>query len=326
MPDLLRPAELAKVLELSPTRIRQLAAEGRIPFLTTPGGHRRFDLDEVRAALQTRDTRSWRGSFALEALQEDRVWRDLRPHLDPISEQGRGIGAYAVTEMVNNAIDHSAGTSVIVEARRAADIITITVQDDGVGVFRTVREGFGLPDDFAAVAELTKGKRTTDRERHTGEGIFFTSKAVDVFELAANGIVWVVDNDVNDQSVGVSGVEVGTRVRMRIDADTSKELSEIFRAFSENHDFVRSQPTIKLFEIGTEFVSRSEAKRLLEGMGEFSEITLDFDGVVSVGQGFVDETFRVWARSHPEVTLTPINANPAVSFMIERGLPGPVQP
>lgn len=321
MPDLLRPAQLAKALELSPTRVRQLAAEGRIPFLTTPGGHRRFDLVEVRAALDEVHAGIWHQTFELAGLDEDEVWRHLRQHLGQIGEQARTIIAYALTEMVNNAIDHSKGTSVTVAARNAANIITITIQDDGVGVFRTVRDGFDLPDDFAAVAELSKGKRTTDRERHTGEGIFFTSKAVDFFELAANAVVWIIDNEVADQSVGVSGVEVGTRVRIKLALDTPRELSAVFRAFSTDHDFVRSQPTIKLFEIGTEFVSRSEAKRLLAGMDGFSEITLDFDKVVSVGQGFVDEVFRVWARQHPGVTLTPINANAGVTFMIERGLP-----
>lgn len=320
---LLRPGELARELQLSVGRVRQLAAEGRIPFLATPGGHRRFDLDEVKAALESGSTRSWRATFVLQDLQEDDVWRKLRPHLDPISEEARAIDAYAVTEMVNNAIDHSGGTSVSIEARRSAGIITIAVQDDGVGVFQNVREGFDLADDFAAVAELTKGKRTTDAERHTGEGIFFTSKAVDVFELAANNVVWTVDNSAEDQSVGVSNVAIGTRVRLQLAADATRELSAVFRAFSEEHDFVRSQPIIKLFEIGTEFVSRSEAKRLLAGMAEFSTITLDFDKVASVGQGFVDEVFRVWARQHPEVKLIPLNANPAVEFMIERGLPDP---
>lgn len=320
MPALLRPAELARALELSPTRVRQLAAEGRIPFVTTPGGHRRFDLEEVRAALDTGSAHVWHRTFDLAGLEEDLVWRELNPHLERIGDRARAIGAYAITEMVNNAIDHSNGTTVTIDARIAAEVMTLVVQDDGVGVFRTVREGFNLPDIFAAAAELTKGKRTTDQDRHTGEGIFFTSKAVDVFELTSNGIVWTVDNDVVDQSVGLSGIEVGTRVRMRLSTSTTRQLSDVFRAFSKEHDFVRSQPTIKLFEIGSEFVSRSEAKRLLAGMDQFSEITLDFDKVISVGQGFVDEVFRVWARQHPDVTLTPINANSAVVFMIERGL------
>lgn len=321
MARFLRPAELAKALELSPARVRQLAAEGRIPFVTTPGGHRRFELDEVRAALAEKVTASWRETFNIAGLEEDLVWHELSRNIGEISDEARTISAYAVTEMVNNAIDHSKGTTVTIDARIAAEVLMIVIQDDGVGVFRTVREGFDLPDTFSAAAELTKGKRTTDRERHTGEGIFFTSKAVDLFELAANGVVWIVDNDIVDQSVGISAVELGTRVRMKVRTSTTRELSEVFRAFSEEHDFVRSQPTIKLFEIGSEFVSRSEAKRLLAGMDQFSEITLDFDKVVSVGQGFVDEVFRVWARQHPDVTLTPINANPGVMFMIERGLP-----
>jgi hypothetical protein len=47
---------------------------------------------------------------------------------------------------------------------------------------------------------------------------------------------------------------------------------------------------------------------------------LDFRGVESVGQGFVDEVFRVFATAHPEVRLVPANISPPVEFMITRGL------
>jgi excisionase family DNA binding protein len=44
-------AQVARALRLSPDSIGRYARDGRIPFDTTPGGHRRFNLDEVRAAL-----------------------------------------------------------------------------------------------------------------------------------------------------------------------------------------------------------------------------------------------------------------------------------
>lgn len=78
---------------------------------------------------------------------------------------------------------------------------------------------------------------------------------------------------------------------------------------------------LRLCNIGTEFVSRAEAKRLLSGVESFNEITLDFARVAWVGQGFVDEVFRVWAKAHPAISLFPINMNDAVEFMVERGLP-----
>ena len=46
-------------------------------------------------------------------------------------------------------------------------------------------------------------------------------------------------------------------------------------------------------------------------------MVLDFEGVSLMGQAFVDEVFRVWARSHPEVVLIPISMNDAVAFMVE---------
>ncbi|MNC91933.1 hypothetical protein D3C83_82760 [compost metagenome] len=65
-----------------------------------------------------------------------------------------------------------------------------------------------------------------------------------------------------------------------------------------------------------DFVSRSEAKRLVANLDKFSEIVLDFRDVSSVGQGFADEVFRVFARRHPAIRILTENANPAVDAML----------
>lgn len=84
---------------------------------------------------------------------------------------------------------------------------------------------------------------------------------------------------------------------------------------------MRTSRVVKLFEIGTTFVSRSEAKRLLEGLdADFDAVDVDFAGVTDVGQGFVDELLRVWPGAHPGKTVNPMNMNPAVEFMVRRGL------
>jgi hypothetical protein len=110
-------------------------------------------------------------------------------------------------------------------------------------------------------------------------------------------------------------------VYCRIDPQTQRVLAEVFREFTEDHAFVRTRPVVKLFEIGTEFVSRSEARRLLDGLDtDFEIIDVDFAGVTDVGQGFVDELVRVWPRTHPGKSVNPLNMNDAVEFMVRRGL------
>jgi hypothetical protein len=47
-------------------------------------------------------------------------------------------------------------------------------------------------------------------------------------------------------------------------------------------------------------------------------VILDFGKVPMIGQGFADELFRVYKKSHPEIELKPINMNAAVKFMIDR--------
>ena len=43
-------------------------------------------------------------------------------------------------------------------------------------------------------------------------------------------------------------------------------------------------------------ISRSQAKRLLSGFKRFSKISLAFEGITCIGQGFADETFHVYKK------------------------------
>jgi STAS-like domain of unknown function (DUF4325) len=73
---------------------------------------------------------------------------------------------------------------------------------------------------------------------------------------------------------------------------------------------------------GERLMSRSQAKSLAARFGGFERVTLDFEGVSSIGPAFADELFRVYDLEHPEVRLIPVNAAPAVSQMIGRALAG----
>lgn len=49
----LTPNEVAEMLMVSPTTVRQWASEGKLDSLTTPGGHRRFLRSEIERFSQT---------------------------------------------------------------------------------------------------------------------------------------------------------------------------------------------------------------------------------------------------------------------------------
>lgn len=331
---LVRIADVARELGLSPTRIRQLADAGVIPSSRTAGGHRLFDLAAVRAAVARRTLPgdpltavlsaepSWRRELTLLGLSEDVVWgrvaNDLK--IDKTTSAGR-IVSYAFTEMLNNAIDHSGSENVLITWWADPDQWTFEVRDFGIGVFPKLRQGLNLGSEFEAVQELSKGKRTTDRRRHAGEGIFFTSKAVDLFRLTSSGLRWTVDNLRHDVALGQAPVADGTSVVCQIDPQTDRSIAAMFQEFTEDHAFVRTRPVVKLFEVGTVFVSRSEARRLLDGLeADFDTVEVDFAGVTDVGQGFVDELLRVWPAANPGKTVIPTNMNDAVEFMVRRGL------
>jgi hypothetical protein len=60
-------------------------------------------------------------------------------------------------------------------------------------------------------------------------------------------------------------------------------------------------------------VSRSQGKWVVSRIEQFERVLLDFRGVSTVGQRFVDEVFRVFANAHPEVRLIPENMPPEVT-------------
>jgi len=328
MSEAVRIGELSMRIGLPISSLRRLADEGRIPSERTPGGHRIFDPTAVMSTLagefpqpQVLPARSadWTSSFGLPGLDESRVWQLVGDALgvDTTNEAGR-IAAYGFTEMLNNAIDHSGGARVSIEAWSADHELSFRIADDGRGVFDHLRAGLGLASDLDAIGELTKGKRTTMPERHTGEGIFFTSKVVGVLRLAANGLRMTVDNLRGDTAVGVSAVRNGTVVEVSVPLPPLRSLRSVFDEFTDDGGFTRSRPTVKLFGTGLLFISRSEARRVMEGMTAFDDIDIDFAGVEDVGQGFVDEILRVWPSQHPGIRLHPIHMNEAVEFMVRR--------
>lgn len=264
--------------------------------------------------------------LSLAGLEEDRVFAELvAPALErlargQLSGDARAVFQYAFTELLNNAIDHSAGSAVEIAIETADErrLLVFEIVDDGVGIFDRVRSGLRLPDRLAALQELSKGKVTTMPERHTGEGIFFSSKLADRFEIDSGGLLWVVDNLIDDMAVGEAAPRQGTRVRFEARHAEPRSLTRVFEEYTHRFRFTRTRTLVKLFAIGTRFVSRSEARRLVLGLEKFDEVTLDFGGVELVGQGFADEVFRVWARAHPRTQLSTTRMSAPVEFMIER--------
>jgi excisionase family DNA binding protein len=49
-PSYLLPAEVADILHVSPKTVSRWAKEGKLPFMKTLGGHRRYPEAEIREA------------------------------------------------------------------------------------------------------------------------------------------------------------------------------------------------------------------------------------------------------------------------------------
>lgn len=173
---------------------------------------------------------------------------------------------------------------------------------------------------------------TTNRQAHSGEGIFFSSKMLGLFAIWSDDAVFSAGTGMRNQLVQSHLIayytrlkKIGTMVVMRLENETRRVPKEVFDMFAPmDEGFIRTLlPMRELCPFG-EPIARSQARRLTQRLEEFSEVFLDFEGIEFMGQGFADEVFRVFQSQHPELTLTPVHANETVLGMIhhvQRNLP-----
>ncbi len=192
--------------------------------------------------------------------------------------------------------------------------------DDGVGIFRKIKAALDLEDEAHAILELSKGKLTTDRDRHSGQGIFFTSRMLDEFSILSRGAFFSHEAARRrDYIVDDEDAESSTIVTMALDNNTERTLKDVFDQYSsgDNYDFSKTVVPLRLAKFGEEkLISRSQAKRALARVERFKTVVFDFAGIEMIGQAFADEIFRVWAKAHEDVECTVIDASPDLRKMI----------
>jgi anti-sigma regulatory factor (Ser/Thr protein kinase) len=278
------------------------------------------DRDLVRQG-KTRRTRfylapkkTWQKHYGRKQNESD-VWDgDMLPQILDLPDNALDIWRYCFTEMFNNAVDHSSGTRITVQLRRNAVNMEIAIVDNGVGIFKKIQRAMKFSNERYSALELAKGKFTTDPARHTGEGIFFTSKMLDAFDISSGGVQFT--------SVSPLKNNKGTAVWMKLKNASDRSRKEIFDTYASpesDYAFSKTVVPVKMAEQNPDdLISRSQAKRLLLRVDRFRTVVLDFQNVNQIGQAFGDEIFRVFARSHPSTDVQFINSNEEVLKMIRR--------
>lgn len=309
-------ADLAKIFDLSRQAVgSHLARLERLGLIEADGATRArvWRLKEIDRGVR---------SFEREGLSEDVVWRSVcAPIVANLPGNVRDIWHYGITEMVNNAIDHSGSKVVDVGIARNAVYTQGWVVDHGEGIFLKIQRALGLFDPRESILELAKGKFTTDPANHTGEGIFFSSKLFDKFDIRSGNLHFMHDGDFEDVLYEWPKDAPGTFVLMDLANDSSRTEQEVYERFApaDEFTFAKTIVPVKLAQYeGEKLVSRSQAKRLTMRFERFRTVILDFDGVAEIGQAFADEVFRVFQAAHPGTELIPVSMTDPVDRMIRR--------
>jgi len=259
--------------------------------------------------------------YALEGLLEDLPWRrDFAPYF-VLPTEVRRMAQHAFTELVNNAVEHSDGKTVTVSMRQTPLHMQLLVSDDGCGVFNRIAQSFAITDPTLALFEISKGKLTSAPDRHSGHGLFYSSRLADVFDLHANSAAFQYRGwGGRSWHATRSAPHTGTSIYLAIALDTTRTLDEVLRAQSDGgygYGFERTRVPLRLLSVDDALASRADAKRVAARLTQFGTAEIDFTGVERVGHSFADELFRVFSRDNPQLQLVPLGMNPQVAQMVQ---------
>ena len=266
-----------------------------------------------------------------EYLCEDKIYyTDIYPLLEHTSLEAQCIWGYCFMEMMNNAIEHANAANIYCHIRRDYLYTEISIVDDGIGIFKNMQEFFmqelGMRMDVQdTLLELHKGKFTSKPQNHSGEGIFFTSKMLQQFAILSDGVYFSAGCGQRERLVQSHLLAyytklntIGTMVVMKLENQSNRKPKEVFDMYAPIEEgFIKTYIPLKEVCPYGEPIARSQARRVLYRLEEFRQVEFDFAGIDFMGQGFADEIFRVFQKSHPEIELIPLNANESVRGMIK---------
>ncbi|MFI5378056.1 MAG: ATP-binding protein [Tepidisphaerales bacterium] len=184
---------------------------------------RRYSLSELERAGQ---------KYKLDgSLSAEQIWeRVLKGPTLGCGPQAHELLHYAAVAAIANAIDHSGGTRVAIELLRTAVSVRISIEDDGVGVFKKIADAARLHGPYEAAVKLADTRFTTDPGRHKGEALHFAARACDRYEICS-GQVRIARSSL-DQRMRIETVRdpvQGTRVVLELILPAKRTLKEVLR-------------------------------------------------------------------------------------------------
>ncbi len=241
-----------------------------------------------------------------------------------LSKNVLDLWMYGISEMINNLIDHSSSKNVEISILYNYLYTEIKIYDTGIGIFKKLEKTFQLKESHYALLELFKGKLTSDPSRHSGEGIFFTSRMFDFFQISSGYYCFSKELSTDLWKLEeLSKEKIGTEITLQLNNHSQRQVNDIFLKYVVGDDFkfTKTEVRVELAEYGEGYlVSRSQAKRILYRLENFTDVLLDFKNVEKISPAFADELFRVSKSFYPKLNINYCNAGKIVEIFIKKSL------
>ena len=255
-----------------------------------------------------------------KGLSSVKILENFSPHTEILPKNINEICHYALSVLVNNIKDHSKATFMSIKIFSTYDETHIIVNDNGLGIFKHIQNQFGLETKKISAIELAKGPVESTNKRSSGNDIkslmmLFDSTIIDSSEISLE-----YNSKLNHWSLKESKQAKGTKIQLKIDTKSKKEIKTIFQEmFSKFTNKVHIP--INLARINNEMLcSRDQAKMLMNNLNHHQKIVFDFSGIEIIGPSFADELVFLCKEIDNSIKIVCLKASKTVELIMNSAL------
>lgn len=251
------------------------------------------------------------------------VERNLWPSLQ-LPENIRSIFAFIFSKILNNVKEHSRSRQMKILAAVARGVLTVTIEDFGIGIFRNIMQASRLHTETAAIQEILKGKVTSIPHQHAGEGLFFAVRAADQFIIDSYGYRVCFRSARSEIAIEqTKRIALGTKVTFKINLNTKRNLANVLKKYlaiadDGGYQFNTTEISLKLYAKNRACTSIAEARHVLYRLENFKRIKFNYIGVSKINHEFANEIYQAFHSNYPEIKLENSNMNCTIKRIIEK--------
>ena len=243
------------------------------------------------------------------------------PHFSDLPKNIFEIFEFTTWALINNIYDHANASRLYCKIFINHNEAHFIISDNGVGIFKHIKQRLKLANDHLAALELAKGNLKVEPDYHSGDELYAVIHLFDRVRMESSGKSLIFSNFNQEWEIGDSSQTKGSRIHLIINPSITRTCADIFNLiFNSNKEKIRIP--LNLLDISNHKIvnSREQLGSVLRNINDYKNIEFDFKKINLIGPAFADALIHKTKEKNQHANIKWINTNETVDLLLSRAL------